>query len=243
MSRPSEVVPAGVPGRNKSERVQAMFGRIVSRYDLMNRLMTFGLDGGWRRATVRAGRVIGKRVLDLGCGTGDLTLAALDAGASEVIGTDFVGEMLGAARLKCPITEPAEFVQGDALHLPYPDASFDAVLNAFLLRNVGDLPGALQEMVRVLRPGGWLACLEITHPPAIVAPLFRLYFEQVVPFLGAAITGEANAYRYLPRSLGPLPGPNQLAQFLTDAGLQEVSYRRLGLGTVALHRGRRPTSA
>jgi len=242
MTQPREVVPVGVPGRNKAERVQAMFGLIASRYDVMNRLMTFGLDGGWRQATVRAGRVLGKRVLDLGCGTGDLTLAALDAGAAEVVGTDFVGEMLLSAQLKCPVSEPVQFVQGDALHLPYPNASFDTVLNAFLLRNVGDLPAALQEMYRVLRPGGWLACLEITHPPTAFAPFFRLYFEHLVPLLGAAITGEANAYRYLPRSLGPLPRAERLAQLLENTGLQEVSYRRLGLGTVALHRGRRPIS-
>lgn len=240
MRRGVEVVPVGVPGRTKSQRVQAMFGRIVDRYDLMNRLMTFGLDGGWRRATIGAGRVRGKRVLDVGCGTGDLTRAALRAGAAEVIGTDFVPGMLTAAREKCPVH--AQFVQGDALRLPFPDASFDAVVNAFLLRNVGDLPAALREMVRVLRPGGWLACLEITHPAAALAPLFHLYFDRGVPLLGHLLTGEADAYRYLPRSLGPLPAADELARLLEVAGLQEVSFRRYGLGTVALHRGRRPAS-
>lgn len=238
MSRRAEVIPTGVPGRTKAERVQAMFGRIAGRYDLMNRLMTFGLDGGWRRATVRAGQVRGKRVLDLGCGTGDLTRAALAAGAAEVVGIDFVAEMLAAGRSKCAVH--AAFVQGDALRLPFPDASFDAVVNAFLLRNVGDLPAALGEMVRVLRPGGWLACLEITHPPAALAPFFHLYFDRGVPILGRLITGEADAYRYLPRSLAPLPAAGELAKLLEAAGLHDVSFHRYGVGTVAIHRGRRP---
>lgn len=237
MVRAAEVVPSGVPGRNKSERVQAMFGQIVRRYDLMNRLMTLGMDGGWRRAAIQAADVRGKRVLDLGTGTGDLAREALRAGAAEVIGADFVGTMLGVARRKCD--SRLRLIQADALHLPFVDQSFECVINGFLLRNVADLPAALREMGRVLRPGGQLACLEITHPPPSVAPLFGLYFDRLVPLLGAVVTGERDAYRYLPRSLGPLPEAPELSRLIARAGFTQVRFHRLGLGMVALHLARR----
>lgn len=242
MTRAVEVVPSGVPGRNKAERVQAMFGRIVRRYDRMNRLMTFGMDGGWRRATIQAVDPRGKRVLDLGTGTGDLAREALRGGATEVVGADFVLEMLRLARSKCESRSPGSplrLAQADALRLPFADQSFDCVISGFLLRNVADLPVALSEMARVLVPGGRLACLEITHPPSILAPFFRLYFDGLIPLLGAVVTGQGNAYRYLPQSLGPLPVAPELAGLIEQAGFTQVTYRRLGLGTVALHVGRR----
>ncbi|HUX85947.1 MAG TPA: ubiquinone/menaquinone biosynthesis methyltransferase [Chloroflexota bacterium] len=239
---PTEVVPAGVPGHSKAERVQAMFSRIVPRYDLMNRIMTMGMDRAWRRAAVRAAAPRGGVALDVGTGTGDLAFELARGGARQVIGADFCEEMLVAARLKAQRQvpgQPLDFVLGDALCLPFPDATFDCVVNGFVLRNVASLPNAFAEMFRVLRPGGRLVCLEITHPPAALAPVFGLYFNQIVPRLGAALTGESAAYQYLPQSLGPLPEAPRLAALIGQAGFGEVRYRRLGLGTVALHVGRR----
>ena len=234
----AEVVPTGVPGRTKSERVRAMFARIVGRYDLMNAVMTGGMHRRWRSAAARAAAPVGQAVLDVGTGTGDLALALAHGGAHTVIGVDFCEEMLPIARAKARSNGcgPAvSFLVGDAMHLPFPDGSFDRVVNGFLLRNVANLPSALAEMNRVLKPGGRLVCLEITHPPPAHAPLFHLYFGRVVPILGAVIAGEPDAYRYLPESLRPLPDARRLAELLVDVGMVDVRFRRLGLGTVALH--------
>jgi demethylmenaquinone methyltransferase/2-methoxy-6-polyprenyl-1,4-benzoquinol methylase len=233
------VLPAGVPGRTKAERVNAMFARIVPHYDLMNRLMTFGMDGGWRRAAVAQVRPRGGRLLDVGTGTGDLAQELRRQGAASVVGVDFVAPMLARAADKHgPESLPwLSLVQGDALHLPFADASFDGVISGFLLRNVADLPAALTEMARVLRPGARLVSLELTHPPRALAPAFHLYFDRLVPALGGVVTGEPAAYRYLPASLGPLPTAPALARLFGEAGLRGVRYRRLGLGTVAIHVG------
>jgi demethylmenaquinone methyltransferase/2-methoxy-6-polyprenyl-1,4-benzoquinol methylase len=223
-----------------------MFARIVGRYDLMNRLMTFGLDGPWRRAAAALAQPAGGRALDVGTGTGDLALALVESGARQVVGVDFVTDMLTSARAKITRAgrqDRATVLQADALHLPFADDSFDCVVNGFLLRNVGDLPAALAEMARVLRPGGRLVCLEITHPPTLIAPLFHVYFDRLVPLVGALITGEGAAYRYLPASLGPLPGPRRLAALIEQAGFVEVRYRRVGFGSVAVHVGRKGSRA
>lgn len=235
-----EVVPEGAPGHTKSERVRAMFARIVPRYDVMNAIMTGGMDRRWRAAAAAAAAPTGQVVLDVGTGTGDLTLAMVRAGARQVVGVDFCEEMLAVARGKARATgqdDAVSFLVGDALRLPFPDATFDRVVNGFLLRNVADLPGALTEMTRVLKPGGRLVCLEITHPPAAFAPFFRVYFVHVVPLLGAVLTGEGAAYRYLPASLAPLPSAERLVVLLAQSGLTDVRFRRLGLGTMALHVG------
>ena len=237
------VVPAGGPGQSKAERVQAMFSRIVARYDVMNRVMSLGLDGGWRHAAAQAVDLDHGLVLDVGTGTGDLAIALADCGANRVIGADFVGEMLAAARAKIsarPIAGSVTFINADALQLPFRDEAFDGVVNGFLLRNVADLPSALRELVRVLKPGGRLVCLEITQPAGPLGPFLGLYFNRVVPRLGALVTGEETAYQYLPASLGPLPNVQRLAGLLVAAGLVSVRYRRLGLGTVALHVGQKP---
>lgn len=241
--RVPEVVPEGVPGRTKAERVRAMFARIVPRYDLMNRLMTLGMDGYWRKVAARLARPGGALALDVGTGTGDFALTLTRAGASRVVGVDFVEEMLRVARGKIIAGGAAErvaFVQGDALVLPFPAETFDCVVNGFLLRNVGDLSAAFREMNRVLKPGGRLVCLEITHPPVTIAPLFRFYFERMVPVIGGLITGEGAAYRYLPASLVPLPDPNRLTALIQEVGLVGVRYRRVGFGLVAIHSAEKP---
>jgi demethylmenaquinone methyltransferase/2-methoxy-6-polyprenyl-1,4-benzoquinol methylase len=212
----------------------------------MNRIMTFGLDAGWRRAAVALAQPMGAVVLDVGTGTGDFALALRGAGARQVIGIDFVQEMLVVAQRKADnrVDGGISWANADAMVLPFQDARFDSVTNAFVLRNVANLPAAVAEMVRVLRPGGRLVCLEITHPPKWLRPAFGLYFGRVVPIIGALFTGEGNAYQYLPASLAPLPEASRLAEILRDAGLGDVTYRRLGFGTVAVHVGTRgPTTA
>lgn len=224
---------------DKGARVQAMFGRIVPRYDLMNRLMTGGLDRRWRRRTAQVVRPAGGLALDLATGTGDLARELVAAGARRVIGVDFVYGMLATARTKVVPPSAGRIVlcAGDALRLPFADAAFDCAVNGFLLRNVADLPRALAELHRVLKPGGRLACLEITHPPAALQPFFHLYFDRIMPAVGGVVSGDAAAYRYLSNSLRPHPDARRLARMLAAVGFAEVGYQRLGFGTIALHTG------
>jgi demethylmenaquinone methyltransferase/2-methoxy-6-polyprenyl-1,4-benzoquinol methylase len=226
---------------DKPARVQAMFARIVRRYDLMNRVMTLGRDQAWRQLTARELQLDGPapRVLDLATGTGDIALAvARQYPTATIVAADFTYPMLQVAQLKSRARgRPApHFVQGDALSLPFADATFDALTNGFLLRNVADLGRALREMRRVVRPGGRVACLEITHPGApIFRQLFQLYFDRAVPVIGRLIGGDAQAYTYLPNSLTDFPRAARLRQMMLEAGFREVRYRLLGLGAMALH--------
>ena len=181
--------------------VRTMFDRIAPVYDVMNHVMTMGLDRRWRRLTVEAVVQPGARVLDACCGTGDLAIAAEREGGI-VTGLDFSGEMLARARGK---SNTIEWVQGDVLALPQDDGSFDAATVGFGVRNVADLRAALLELRRVLRPGGRLAILEITQPRGPLRPFFSLWFDRVVPLLGRALPG-GKAYAYLPASVRRFPG-------------------------------------
>ena len=223
MSHESGTLPA--------EGVRSMFDRIAPVYDLMNRVMTVGLDQRWRRLTVREVVSEGDRVLDGCCGTGDLAVAARKAGAAEVIGLDFSGRMLERARRK----EPAiEWIQGDLLELPFEDGSFDAATVGFGVRNVADLSAAIAELRRVLRPGGRLGILEITRPRGPLRFFYSLWFDRIVPLLGKVLPG-GEAYTYLPASVRRFPGPDDLAAQLE--GFREVRYRLFAGGIVALHTG------
>lgn len=210
--------------------VEAMFDRISPVYDPMNRLMTAGLDGRWRRLTVRAVVRPGDRVLDACCGTGDLALEAERAGAT-VTGLDFSERMLDRAQSK---SSTIDWVRGDLLALPFPDGSFDAATVGFGVRNVDDLEGGLHELARVLRPGGRLGCLEITRPRGALKPFFNLWFDGLVPFAGRILPGGA-AYTYLPASVRRFPGPEDLGEAMRRAGFGEIGWRLLGGGIVALH--------
>ena len=222
--------------------VRAMFGRIVPRYDLLNRLMSLGRDGHWRRAAAAA--AAGPRAgvaLDIGTGTGDMAIELRRHGAARVIAADFSAPMLAAARGKTGAVDGVSFVLGDALQLPFPDTTFDTVTNAFLLRNLADLSAGLAEMARVLRPGGRLVCLDMTQPPrGPFGAAYRLYFNHLLPPVAAAISGDRAAYRYLPQSLRGFPDATALAHLLRKSGLIDVRVRRLGGGTVALHTGVKP---
>ena len=227
-------------GRLRADEVRAMFDRIAPRYDLMNRLMTGGRDRAWRRAAAAAADLAaGDRALDCCCGTGDLAFDLHDRTAGgEVIGVDFSLPMLELARDKARARgADVRFEVADATDLPFPDAGFDAATVAFGVRNVGDLDRALGEMARVVRPGGRVVVLEITTPRRLVA-FYRLWFEQIVPRLGAVVGRDLAAYSYLPASARRFPPPGELARRMADAGLAEVRWRTYAGGMVALHHGR-----
>jgi demethylmenaquinone methyltransferase / 2-methoxy-6-polyprenyl-1,4-benzoquinol methylase len=212
--------------------VRSMFDRIAPVYDVMNRVMTAGLDLRWRRIAADAVVRPGDRVLDACCGTGDLAVADSRAGG-VVTGLDFAPRMLERARRKLP---SATWVEGDMLALPFEAGSFEAATVGFGVRNVADLELGLGELRRVFVPGGRVAVLEITQPRGVLAPFYRLWFDRIVPLLGKLLKGGA-AYSYLPASVRRFPGPDQLADLMGTAGFADVSYRTFAGGIVALHTG------
>jgi demethylmenaquinone methyltransferase / 2-methoxy-6-polyprenyl-1,4-benzoquinol methylase len=212
--------------------VRSMFDRIAPVYDAMNRLMTAGLDRRWRRETAAAVVRPGDRVLDVCCGTGDLALAAAAAGG-RVTGVDFSERMLERARRK---SAAVEWLQADALALPFAEGSFDAATAGFGVRNFEDLDTGLRELHRVLRPGGRLGVLEITQPQGALRPFFHVWFDRIVPLAGKLLPG-GGAYTYLPASVRRFPGPGDLAAALERSGFAHVRYRLFAGGIVALHVG------
>jgi demethylmenaquinone methyltransferase/2-methoxy-6-polyprenyl-1,4-benzoquinol methylase len=248
MIRPvSTVSPAGLP--DKRTAVRDMFGRIAGRYDRMNALMTAGLDGYWRRRTARAAELPeGGIALDIGTGTGDLAFAlARSAPGAHVIGADYTPEMLRLAPAKAAARSLAgqtSWSQADGQALPFYDGAFDAVTSAFVLRNFADLGAALSEMARVVRPGGRVVALEIspTETP-LWSPLFRLYFERLVPLVGRLVAGDDTAYRYLPASVAAFLTPEAVAERMRSVGLAPLTPYRLMLGSVVIHVGVRPRDA
>jgi demethylmenaquinone methyltransferase/2-methoxy-6-polyprenyl-1,4-benzoquinol methylase len=223
-------------GSAKAGYVRAMFARISPRYDLMNRLMTFGLDQGWRARVVREAAVPpGGRALDLATGTGDIALAF--GPGVRVTAADFCPPMLRIAASKAA-GRPLALVAADALSLPFADGVFDAVSTGFAMRNVADIGAAFAEMHRVTRPGGRVVCLEVARPRN---PLVRrghgLYFRRVVPLLGRLVSGQGAAYAYLPASADRFPPPPELAAIMTGAGWRGVRWALVGLGAAAVHTG------
>jgi demethylmenaquinone methyltransferase/2-methoxy-6-polyprenyl-1,4-benzoquinol methylase len=227
----------------RPERIEAMFSAIAARYDLMNRLMTAGLDRRWRRAAAGAADLPPTQpALDVCCGTGDLVLAlARRYPGSDVTGLDFSEEMLRLARAKAEragLGSSAEFVRGDLLDLPFEDDSFAATTVAFGVRNVADLPRAFSEMARVTRPGGRVVCLEITSPPDGAARRFHeLWFDRLVPALGRFVSEDGSAYGYLPASVRAFPSAEGVADLMLAVGLSGVCFVRFGFGIIAMHVG------
>jgi demethylmenaquinone methyltransferase / 2-methoxy-6-polyprenyl-1,4-benzoquinol methylase len=219
-------------GMLEPESVRGMFDRIAPVYDVMNHAMTAGLDRRWRKLAVHEVVWPGDRVLDACCGTGDLAVEAERRGG-RVVGLDFSGRMLERARKK---SGAIEWVQGDALALPFGAGEFDAATVGFGVRNLADLEEGLRELARVLRPGGKLAVLEITRPRGILKPFFRFWFDVLVPLAGNVLPG-GKAYTYLPASVRRFPGPEDLTALLEHVGFADVRYRLLGGGIVALHVG------
>jgi demethylmenaquinone methyltransferase/2-methoxy-6-polyprenyl-1,4-benzoquinol methylase len=219
-------------GRLGPDAVRTMFDRIAPVYDTMNRAMTAGLDRRWRREAARAAVSPGDRVLDACCGTGDLAIACLTEGG-EVTGIDFSQRMLERARAK---SDQVEWVQGDALALPFDAASFDAATVGFGVRNLDDLERGLAELRRVLRPGARLAILEITQPRGLLRPFYKLWFDGLVPLAGKLLPG-GSAYTYLPASVRRFPAAKEFAQMIQASGFEQVRYRLFAGGIVALHTG------
>ena len=209
-----------------------MFDSIAPLYDLMNRLMTAGLDQGWRRAAARAVVRPGDRVLDLCCGTGDLALAGREEGG-DVTAVDFSAPMLERARSK---SSEIVWLEADALHLPLADASFDAVTIGFGLRNLASAEQGLAEMRRVLTPGGGLAVLDVTRPRGLLAPFYKVWFDALIPAVGKLLPGGA-AFTYLPASVRRFPEPRELARLMDEAGFERIRWRLFAGGIVALHSG------
>ncbi|MBZ5540808.1 MAG: bifunctional demethylmenaquinone methyltransferase/2-methoxy-6-polyprenyl-1,4-benzoquinol methylase UbiE [Acidobacteriia bacterium] len=252
---PRGTTPPGARTEEEASRlVREMFGRIAPRYDLLNHVLSLQLDRVWRwRATRRLRGILARpdaRVLDLCCGTGDLALALARAGKAHIFGADFAHRMLVRAREKAagvPATQHSgalaapEFLEADALRLPFPDASFDLVTSAFGFRNLANYHSGLREILRVLKPGGTLAILDFTEPRSgFFGALYRWYFRSVLPRLGGIISGDRPAYSYLPASVARFFLPEELAGLMQQAGYVETRFEAWTGATVALHLGKRP---
>ena len=223
-------------GQERASYVQNMFTRIAGRYDIMNRLMTGGQDVRWRRQVIRLARLRpGGSLLDLGTGTGDLAREALaQVPRARVIAADFTLEMMRVGQKRGSL----DFSSADALRLPFPDASFDAVVSGFLMRNVIDLQKALQEQQRVLKRGGRIVVLDTTRPRKnMLSPLIWLHMHIVIPLLGRILTGSSDAYRYLPETTEGFVTAENLASRMAVAGFKKIDDQRLMLGTIAIHSG------
>ena len=229
-----------------AHRVREMFGTIANRYDLLNHLLSGQMDKRWRRLVARrlqqkfgAGHV---KVLDVACGTGDLSLELFETINAQVVGTDFCRPMLDIAAKKVARGHSGiPLIEGDALRLPFLDRSFDGVTIAFGLRNLSNLEGGLAELLRVLKPDGSLAILEFSKP---VVPgfsfLFKAYFTKLLPFVGGLLSGSRSAYQYLPDSVSRFPDQKELAATIQRTGFDRVQYENLTGGIAALHLGMRP---
>ncbi len=245
---------ANLQGDAKQLYVADLFARIAGRYDLMNSLMTGGMHHRWKRRTagIAAAGLTGP-ALDIATGTGDLAFAlAGQPGIGPALGVDLLPEMIALGQSKNDSKNRSKnrakgtagvvsFLVGDALALPFPDNSFACATAGFSLRNMPDLPQALAEMARVVRPGGRVATLELTpmEGRGVKSSLFRLYFHRIVPLIGQAVAGDRTAYTYLPQSVDYFLQADRLAALFREVGLSDVGYRKLGFGTVAVHWGRK----
>jgi demethylmenaquinone methyltransferase / 2-methoxy-6-polyprenyl-1,4-benzoquinol methylase len=232
---------ASLSGDARARYVQDMFARISGRYDLMNRLMTAGQDIRWRREVIRRAELPPDgRLLDLGAGTGDLAREALRLQPTSLpLAADFTLEMMRVGKSH-PASAKFPWAAADALCLPFQAEIFDAVVSGFLIRNVIDLPQALREQGRVLNPGGRIVILDTTRPPRnLLSPFIRFHLRYVIPTLGRLVAGAGEAYTYLPDSTQAFLTAEQLAEELWLAGFSQVGFRRLMLGTVSIHWGRK----
>jgi demethylmenaquinone methyltransferase / 2-methoxy-6-polyprenyl-1,4-benzoquinol methylase len=228
--------------QEKAHWVQGMFGRIAGRYDLLNHLLSFNLDKRWRARTVKRLEAVLARpeacVLDLCCGTGDV-LIALQGGKARIFGSDFCHPMLEEAHRKAP---GARLFDADALNLPLRDGSLDLITCAFGFRNLANYDKGLEEMLRVLKPGGVAAILEFSQPTnRVFGALYGFFSTRVLPRVGGVISGSSDAYSYLPDSIRKFPGAEALKERMRSAGFARVEFERMTGGAVALHLGHTAT--
>ncbi len=228
----------------KRSYVQRLFGRIANVYDLLNRLMSFGLDTYCRKKAARYLALgTGETGLDLGTGTGDLALAVIrrSGPGTHMIGMDITPEMLEQGRRKIKrlgLQDSIELRSGDAEHIDLPDNSVDGCCSAFTVRNLTDIKQGFREMQRVVRPGGRVVCLEISHPPGkVFGALFYFYFYKLAPLFGTIIAKAVEEYNYLPNSLTTFPDAPTLKKIMEEAGWSNVHFHYLSGGMVALHVG------
>jgi len=217
-----------------------MFANIAPRYDLLNHVLSANIDKKWRRRVVERLKPLLARdaqVLDVGCGTGDLSIELFENTAAEVTGIDFCGPMLRLAKTKAP---QLDFIEGDALRLPFAEASFDGLTIGFALRNLADVDRGLRELLRVLKPDGYVAILEFSHPVnPVFASVVRFYNWRLLPWIGGVVSGSRGAYEYLPDSISKFPNQHTLAGMMRATGFVDVSFENLSGGIAALHIGRR----
>jgi demethylmenaquinone methyltransferase/2-methoxy-6-polyprenyl-1,4-benzoquinol methylase len=234
--------------QDASRQVREMFTRIAPRYDLLNHLLSAQMDRVWRSRTARELKPILERpdavVLDLCCGTGDLAFSLQRKARARILGADFSHTMLVRAREKAVAANgdaPMPFLEADALRLPFAGESFDLVTSAFGFRNLANYEDGLQEIFRVLKHGGTLGILEFAEPaPGILGDAYRFYTRTVLPKIGAWISGDTEAYAYLPKSVARFFRPEEFATLLTKIGFGQVRYHLMTLGSVALHLAVRP---
>ncbi len=246
---PHGTQPAGAKNQQEaSQQVREMFTRIAPRYDLLNHLLSAQMDRLWRARTARELQPILQRsdalVLDLCCGTGDLTFALGRGAKARIIGADFSHTMLLRARQKAVETNgavPPPFLEADALHLPFAGESFDLVTSAFGFRNLANYQEGLREIFRVLKSGATLAILDFAEPaPGLLGDAYRFYTRTVLPKVGGWISGDPEAYAYLPKSVARFFRPDELVSALAEAGYTQARYHLMTLGSVALHIAVRP---
>ena len=225
-----------------AKRVREMFATIAGRYDLLNHLLSANVDKRWRR--IVAGQLVARipseaLILDVACGTGDLSQTLFEKTRARVVATDFCRPMLSIAAGK--LASDVKLIEGDALKLPFKDGTFDGVTIGFGLRNLADVNEGLRELLRILKPEGWVAVLEFSRPSNVVMrSLFGLYFRNILPRLGGLVSGSVSAYTYLPDSVSKFPDQEQLVSVMREVGFTEVSYQNLTGGIAALHIGKRP---
>lgn len=230
---------AHLEGKERAAYVQKMFGRIASRYNLMNRLMTFGQDMRWRRFVVAQAKLpAGGKLLDLATGTGDIAFEAVKAVPDvQAVGADFALPMMRMGR-QYPMGKRVLWSAADALNLPFPDNTFDAVTSGYLIRNVIDIPRTFAEQMRVLKPGGRIVVLDTSPPPKnLMRPFILIQLKYIIPLLGRLISPDGSAYQYLPESTQAFKTPDELASLMRQAGLKQVEHKSFMFGTMAVHWG------
>jgi len=246
---PKGTQPQGATTQQEaSQQVREMFTRIAPRYDLLNHLLSAQMDRLWRARAAKELKPILRRsgalVLDLCCGTGDLAFALQRKASARILGADFSHTMLLRARQKAMSGNGAAlmpFLAADALHLRFADGSFDLVTSAFGFRDLANYEDGLKEILRVLKPAGTIAILEFAEPPpGVLGDAYRFYTRTVLPKIGGWISGDADAYAYLPRSVARFFHPNEFVSLLEHAGYRQVRFHLMTLGSVALHLAVRP---